>query len=463
MLNDIKCTIKIVNEESVLYSDSERRSSKGHPVLDDLTWNTIERIRYWVQHYEASCRREDLRILGWHLFNLLFTDTKVKGSPSTVRGEFTTTFSVFKERCAHEKDLRLRLLLLFAREAPKLSSLPWEYLYMPNEGKFLAQHTELLLSRLAPPELIAELEIKEEALRILIVVSSPTQFGPKIDAEDVITKIKSLDDSSRSIWVKDLRDPTYERLRSEVRSFRPHILHFIGHGKERSIYLLRPTEEVQYDIRTNEPLDAQEVDVESIRALWEDARSPRLVFLHACKGAAADSYSGFNSTARELVKGVPAVVAMQHEIANSDAALFAQTFYDLIGQGAPLDEAVTNSRYALGQQVPSWAHPRFGTPVVYVQNERQAERIIIKDWGRNKQAAAQLDSKPETPSRCPYGEGCPGLLWATDKCCMKCFKPVDRCPERHPMPPRGPCPTCRYGISTPAAPQPQSRETSGFA
>jgi len=341
---------------------------------------------------------------------------------------------------------------------------------MPSEREFLAQHTELLLSRVARSELIAELESGEEALRILVAVSSPAQFGPKIDAEDVITKIKSLDDSAKSICVKDLRDPTYEQLRSKVRDFRPHILHFIGHGKEGAIYLLRPREEVQYDIRTTEQLDAQEVDVESIRALWTDATPPRLVFLHACKGAAADSYSGFNSTARELVGGVPAVVAMQHEIANADAALFAQTFYQLIGHGAPLDEAVTKSRYALGQQVPSWAHPRFGTPVVYVQNEHEAERIIIKDWGSNRQEATQLDSKPETPFRCPYGEGCPGLLWATDKCCMKCFKPVDRCPEGHPMPPRGPCPTCRYGLSTPKAPQstpeaprPQSHETSGFA
>ena len=85
--------------------------------------------------------------------------------------------------------------------------------------------------------------------------------------------------------------------------------------------------------------------------------------LHACKGAASTSNETFNSCARELVYAdVPVVVAMQYNISNQDAALFAKTFYEALGKGRDIDEAVKAGRLALGNAFPVWAHPAIRNP-----------------------------------------------------------------------------------------------------
>lgn len=79
-----------------------------------------------------------------------------------------------------------------------------------------------------------------------------------------------------------------------------------------------------------------------------------------------------NSCALELVRSdIPAVVAMQYNISVDDAGLFAKTFYEELGQGRDVAEAVRAGREALGTLVhPFYQHPRFGTPVVYLQTDK---------------------------------------------------------------------------------------------
>ena len=128
--------------------------------------------------------------------------------------------------------------------------------------------------------------------------------------------------------------------------------------------------------RRGEPEQAHWVDSASIRALFSD-NPPRLVFLHACNSAKAPySLEIFKSTAEQVLRAnVPFVVAMQYEISNEDATFFAQTFYKKLGEGLSIDEAVKSGRNELGRKAPSWGHPRFGTPVVYLQSE---DSVIVK-------------------------------------------------------------------------------------
>jgi hypothetical protein len=68
---------------------------------------------------------------------------------------------------------------------------------------------------------------------------------------------------------------------------------------------------------------------------------------------------------------IPAVVAMQYNISVDDAGLFAKTFYEELGQGCDVAEAVRAGREALGTLFhPFYHHPRFGTPVVYLQTDK---------------------------------------------------------------------------------------------
>ena len=92
-----------------------------------------------------------------------------------------------------------------------------------------------------------------------------------------------------------------------------HIFHFIGHGSfdEASREGLLILEDEQHQAF---PLTASE-----LARLLDNQHDLRLVLLNSCDGARGSSHDIFSSTAATLVlRGIPAVLAMQYEI--SDAA-----------------------------------------------------------------------------------------------------------------------------------------------
>ena len=82
--------------------------------------------------------------------------------------------------------------------------------------------------------------------------------------------------------------------------------------------------------------------------LLVDHFSLRLVVLNACLGAKADAGDTLTSTSSVLVRrGVPAVVAMQHEIGDQAAVEFARSFYTALANWKPVDESVAEARKAV--------------------------------------------------------------------------------------------------------------------
>lgn len=153
---------------------------------------------------------------------------------------------------------------------------------------------------------------------------------------------------------------------------------------------------------------------------------PRLVFLHAGYGAAGESIASLRSVAQELIgTQIPCVIAMQHEISYGDATLFATIFYERIGRGRPIDEAVTAARYALGT-VPrfprnSWDNPSFGAPVLYLQS-RQA--VLFP------QPEPLQPLPPPLRVPCPYPD-CRGWVRLDGKFCITCKRKLMQCPLCH--------------------------------
>jgi hypothetical protein len=147
--------------------------------------------------------------------------------------------------------------------------------------------------------------------------------------------------------------------------------------------------------------------------LKDELRTLRLVFLNACKTATSSARTGFDpyaGIATALVQaGVPAVVAMQFPISDEAAIAFAETFYQCVAQGAPVDAAVAEGRKVLwGGERSEWA-----TPVLFLRSsdgqlfgapaEARAEGVAV---GASQPGTASTSAAPAAPDA-------PSDLWGS--------------------------------------------------
>lgn len=415
----VDCTLTLENENrlSLQYYDAEgtRCSEKGELGSDPVVRLTVKRLNEWVnfglKQQEASRGKEnpvtvdDLKVIGLNLYRILFSDPKIRHTFHDVYRRFQATFKEQAQR--GDEGLRLRLRIVFQKPAESLGRLPWEFLFVPDEDNpehgffFAGERTELILTRYVPEsDLVKKLSPPAPSrLKILVAVSAPSGLGSVDEAELQRLLAQIRDITKEDVPVLRGADCTYQKLGKTLDAYRPHIFHYIGHGEEGKLALVKSPEDPDYDESEGE-LPPRWVTSEQFRKLFATAK-PRLVFLHACKGAVASSQDAFNSCARQLVYAdIPAVVAMQYSISSHDAGLFAKTFYEELGRGRDVDEAVKAGRLALGGKVwPFWEHPRFGTPVVYLQTDKPIVLPVPEEPETGREPPARVVPLPAGGSR----------------------------------------------------------------
>ncbi|MFX0205521.1 MAG: CHAT domain-containing protein [Candidatus Hodarchaeota archaeon] len=404
--------------------------------IDPLKKRTIYIFNNWLAEGKIK-RREELTVLGSYLYGALFPD------------EIGTAFKSTFDDIQLKTDTALRIILEFEQEARDLAIMPWEYLYFPDtdreRGFFIATRSKLILTRHVPLTVEAEdLQPREKPLRILIVVSKPKDLTV-VKAEPVIDSIEKLKRKSpNAIMTDKLDQPTKRSFTDKVKDFKPHVLHFIGHGMcdEQGGRLAFVQEEDQKSSARIDDIDLADC--------FQDFQ-PRLIFLHACEGASNESYEGFSGLALQLVYAkVPAVVAMQYPIKNKMAIKFAKKFYECLGEGKPIDVAVQAGRGELGMYLDekNFSSRAFGSPVVYLQS---AEGIIIADRtglppDEKKPPAGETQLVP-----CPNARvGCSGKVYPTDSICTSCREELMLCPKCKEVMSKtiGFCANCGYKIET---------------
>ena len=253
--------------------------------------------------------------------------------------------------------VRLRIRLA----DPALADLPWEFLYNPAVNRFLALSIQSPLVRyMELPEVIQPIAVTPP-IRVLVMISSPTDY-PTLDVEAEWKRLnESLADliAAGTIAVERLDGATLGSLQRKLRRAQYHIFHFIGHGEfdqtlQEGVLLLE-----------RENKRGHRVGSQYLGMLLHDHESLRVAILNACEGARSSRQDPFAGSAQSLVQqGIPAVIAMQFEIADDVASTFAHEFYGALADRYPIDAAVTEARkaiFASGREI-EWA-----TPVLYLR------------------------------------------------------------------------------------------------
>jgi hypothetical protein len=357
-MNTIRCKTPDRKEETVQVDLNNWQEAT-------LEGETIKIFRDWLARGKITTR-DELEVFGSYLYKLLF-----RGNISTL---FQETYTKFRKDNAQGEG-KLRVVLEFSKSAADLANLPWEYVFVPKDenkqasrGYFIGADEQLVLIRHVPAEELVQFkstEPTESKLRILLVISQPDDdILGEVKAVKVMNSIEELRTKFQKIIETDiLQQPTMSKFAAKIKHFRPHVLHFIGHGK--------------YDTERRGQLAFVTDDN---KAHWLNDKSfadffmkfqPHLVFLHACEGAYSESYGSFRGIALQLLSAnIPAVVAMQYPIENRIATEFTKKFYQCLSEAKTLDIAVQLARLELGmylQEGQTFSSRAFGSPVVYLQ------------------------------------------------------------------------------------------------
>lgn len=360
-MGDRELTVTVQGNEVVARA-SDGGEASGRLELDSAREDLLKLFADWLRRDRIRGRRE-LEICGSHLYWTLF-------------GQDVGGFLDHALKEATRED-RLRLQLSFGGREKDLAGLPWEFLYYPDSptrtGFFFATRVEMVLSRYMPLSSARRpLRPEQGPLRLLIAASRPRDrdLGLILDGP-VIESIQGLA-NRLPIRVEVLKVPTIDNLLEALQATRPHIFHYIGHGRfnaktsQGEIALLGP--------------DEQSADWRGDRLfaeVFEQAgATPNLVVLHACEGAAVDFTLNYAGLAPQLIRhDVQAVVAMQYPIENRAGITFVRAFYKELAAGQPVDVATQVGRWRLAIGVPDAYESRvFGTPVLYM---RSREALIL--------------------------------------------------------------------------------------
>jgi hypothetical protein len=280
-----------------------------------------------------------------------------KDLPEAVRERYQGA----RDRAVAEEYAGVRLRLNFTD--PRLATIPWEFLYDLKRGEFLGLSGQTILVRYTelPYPYVLSFRLP---LKILVVAPSPRDLSP-LDAgqehQRIEGTLKELREAGLTAvhWLdfaETKRPVSLETLHDALFTFRPHVLHFIGHGTFDEQH-----EEGLLFFEHKETWQKDPVSSWRLAQLATSSESLRLVFLNACKGAETSEVENLSSVAASLVqKGILAVIGMQFMVTDKAAIEFAGKFYQRLAQGAPVDTAVQEARIHLGvvkDNPVEWATP----------------------------------------------------------------------------------------------------------
>jgi hypothetical protein len=317
----------------------------------ELPFNELE-LENFILRVSRPCGRvvssalSDVRRFGGSLFRAVFC--------GQIYGLYHDTLSRAR---SEGRGVRITLCL---SGSPELIDVPWEYLFDDPDFLAVSAFTPVVryldLPREHRPLLV------EPPLRVLGVISSPAEYE-QLDVEreraNLERALSGLSDAG-AVELHWLERPTLGALLKALQTQAFHALHYIGHGAydraaERGILMFE-----------DDSGWAHPVSGDKLGMILHDFSSLRLAILNACEGARTARTDPFAGVAGSLVQcDIPAVVAMQFEISDEAAIVFAGGFYHPLAAGSPVDASLAAARLAMLAERSD--DIEWGTPVLFMR------------------------------------------------------------------------------------------------
>ena len=308
------------------------------------------------QNHEISVQLDDAVTHTFDLTSLIPDDQLPEAPPSPLEDPqgygqalFTALFPAGSLTASRLADSPERLLLVTGDEV--LQSIPWEFLYSPNGFLVCDLHFVRGLPverRLPAPDL------SSSPLHITAVPSHPLHPDvPPLNIEGEWLRLTEvLERLEHDITMERVRPPSLEQLGQQLSNKAQRVLHFMGHGgqtEEGATLLFENT------FGNVDPVSAIDF-TRSIR------RATFLVTLNACVTATPGETEFANLAAALVARKIPYALGMRFSVPDEDARTFSRVFYGVLGQGAPVEEAVRQARFQLSRGERPWM---VGLPVLY--------------------------------------------------------------------------------------------------
>ena len=261
-------------------------------------------------------------------------------------------------RKSHDPGYGLRIILIIqdsskGEETLRLHALPWELLFYERHLAVSTNYSIVRQLDRAPPPRCA-LAPSGRNLRVLVIGADTNDSAPlEIQREKHLLARLAATAGVTFHHLKDIsRRGLHEKLEEGF-----HVVHFMGHGDWVDG---QPVLFVQDEFGDAVGVSGTDL-AEELHGLTAD-QWPRLFVLNACHGGAvALGPHGLTGIAAELYRaGLPAVVAMRHEIGDDAAVGFSRSFYRAVAARLSLDEAMAKARLALKRDEDfalDWATP----------------------------------------------------------------------------------------------------------
>ncbi len=174
--------------------------------------------------------------------------------------------------------------------------------------------------------------------RLLFVVGARLNDRSIRRGAEIIGLLRGLEREDSSVDSKILESTKLEDLADACAHFKPHIIHFVGHGQ------FEGRGELQLSVERKG--ESGWVDGEQLmRAITKGESRPSVVLLTGCESAVAGDH--MDSLASELVRrGVPIAIGMAGRVSDPVCRLFTRRFGMSLGKGECLVEAMTHGRRA---------------------------------------------------------------------------------------------------------------------